>query len=1314
MLLVRLLTVFRTALALALFLAIDVQCIAAVAAEPPGEPGVKISYQLPVTGPLPKTYRVTLAITAHDDSHQIVSTFVAGAVRTVTAENRGKFTETWNGLDDNFMPVPAGRYAVKGIFMPARRWKITGEYHSLVAQLTVAAGDSWFPSPSQDGRPPWTRAAGGGTMTAVAVGKNGQAVFLHNYLENFENPFLVDLTKPVGPDQILRGYPSGGTAGGEAVATDGQIIWAVSPEGRDGDMIYRADGQPFGSDNGHYRAGVYAAAGPVRSLAAWQDPRTQASYLYAAEGGAASDLLVFDGKTGTALAKQPMRGIRAVTTAGNFLFVLHRDPENHWLIERAPLQAGLPSGAWQPWLRLGNVADASDIKVDAKGRTFVSDMAGNQVYAFDQAGKLRRRFGRGSRQRPGHYDNRTFMSPGSIALWTDAKGIQKLIVVERGGAGRISEWSMEGRLLRQWFPGITTANSGYAVDQEDPNEIYMISPSGRGVIRFHVDYDKGQWRLDAVWPDIADAQGCPGGSMFPQLINAHGHKYLTFSVSRGNEDPCGDTIYRLAGDRWLPSAGIVRLPSGPDDKGPSRFAWWSGTDGYRKAISREASDRAVELPIPMSYWGGKWFDDLSLVMLADGGRYAWRIVPARFDAQGNPVFRNDDWKKILTDPFTEALAQGGSDPLRGGNELLPGPDWKDIVAMPDGGLIVAATAGPAWPEGIDSSGSSGSQVKITRYLPSDDGHFRLAWRTGRKAFGLAQPGEMYSVLRASAPINGLLAVEDGNGLVHVFTDDGLYVDTLLVDQYRRDPKKGGVYVLGGELFNGYAFLNKRNGNVYLAIGRDAGTLYRVDGWTGTGSIVSTIESLPPEVTLTAKDTAPAPSFALRVRQGGALQRVVAIAPAPGGGPAIDGSLFGWESATPISFGLDQDRAVDIRAMYDPNTLYFRVHLRLPRPIQPAAADNLDNIFADATAADTVSLYFQGDPSVSGASVDGRRGDVRFVCALVDDHGALKPVVVGMYPSWQDAASAHPVTYSSPVGQVRFAHVAPITEARLGDTVDNDGRGFTISIALPRRAIPGMPEPGSAAIQHTTIDFEATLGGKTKFWWSNIDGAASTITSDVPSEARLYPAAWGNAQFAPLGDALPLRTWSVSGPWGGPGLAKIVPPGPGADSNRWKAEILALYRSAHYPPDAPGAPVGTAYQGPLSMDASGAAHALAWRDVQTNEGDDELHLSDPGALYYAAAWIWSPDARQVKAEFLHPPQNEIDAWLNGVALPNQRDSPPPIDVASPAAQTLDLHPGWNALRLRGFAVGYQLGLGVRLRDSSDRLWQLKTSAAPPPS
>ena len=33
-----------------------------------------------------------------------------GVVRTVTAENGGKFAETWDGLDDNFMPTGPGRY----------------------------------------------------------------------------------------------------------------------------------------------------------------------------------------------------------------------------------------------------------------------------------------------------------------------------------------------------------------------------------------------------------------------------------------------------------------------------------------------------------------------------------------------------------------------------------------------------------------------------------------------------------------------------------------------------------------------------------------------------------------------------------------------------------------------------------------------------------------------------------------------------------------------------------------------------------------------------------------------------------------------------------------------------------------------------------------------------------------------------------------------------------------------------------------------------------------------------------------------------
>jgi len=89
--------------------------------------GVPISYQLPNTGALPHTYRVTLAMTDPKNPDWIVSQFVSGAERTVTKENQGKFTDYWDGLDDNFMPAPPGAYGVKGIVMPAEKWEVDGK-----------------------------------------------------------------------------------------------------------------------------------------------------------------------------------------------------------------------------------------------------------------------------------------------------------------------------------------------------------------------------------------------------------------------------------------------------------------------------------------------------------------------------------------------------------------------------------------------------------------------------------------------------------------------------------------------------------------------------------------------------------------------------------------------------------------------------------------------------------------------------------------------------------------------------------------------------------------------------------------------------------------------------------------------------------------------------------------------------------------------------------------------------------------------------------------------------------------------------------
>jgi len=123
-----------------------------------------VEYRLPAEGPLPKTYLVTLAAVDPTNAGWIVSQLVRGAARTVTVENQGRFTELWDGLDDNYMPAPPGSYGLRGICMPAEKWQVDGEYHC-VTPLFSSGPSAWLPTLEQWNRrepfggdpygPPW-------------------------------------------------------------------------------------------------------------------------------------------------------------------------------------------------------------------------------------------------------------------------------------------------------------------------------------------------------------------------------------------------------------------------------------------------------------------------------------------------------------------------------------------------------------------------------------------------------------------------------------------------------------------------------------------------------------------------------------------------------------------------------------------------------------------------------------------------------------------------------------------------------------------------------------------------------------------------------------------------------------------------------------------------------------------------------------------------------------------------------------------------------------------------------------------------------
>lgn len=1284
---------------------------------PPASPGVAVSYQLPTDGPLPRTYRVTLALTAADDAAWIVSTFLCGAERTVTAANQGKFTDYCNGLDDNDMPLPPGKYGVKGIFLPAEKWSIDGRYHSLIPKLAVGAGDSWFPSQAQDSKFPWIFGHVFGNIDDVSVGLNGAAAFYGSYIENAYNPYLVDLNKPVSYDQVLAKYWSGGTAGGTSIACDGEMTWGYCEIGADRPFLYRADRQPFGNDRTSIIGGVTLLDGPTTSMCAWKDPASGKRFLYVTQPKS-NRIDVFDGVTGARLAQTAVNGPQSVmldrTAPGSRLLALHRDPAGKWQVSGVALQAGVPAGEWTVRCEVAGIDAPVDCESDSRGNLYVLDTDASQVYQLGPAGQLLRKLATGAKQTPGRYDDHVFMSPVRLATWTDAAGKDRVLVVERSGPGRISEWDSEGKLLRSWFL-IQNANFGYFNDSEHPEHIYVAANfplSGSGLIRYKADYATGNWTVDAVWPDICRwGYDFPGGTMYGQIFNRNGNKYLTFPYTAGLQAQ-STMIYKQEGANWRPCAGAVREDTGTKDKNQRPVInefWWTDANGDGKLQPGEYKPNPIQFP-SHSYWGDTFSEEMSLLVM-DADRRGWQELPVTgFDKLGNPLYKPDGWRPICRDTVYEARAAGKADALHGGNEVANElSDWARIAGSRDRGYWVADPSGPANPGGADNAGSRYSQVKLSYYAPDGKGNYQMKWRVGRKAWRVAQPGQVYATQHLSAPIGGILGTWDSNGLYHCYSDEGMYVDTVMADAFAGNLEKHGVYTFAGEAWYGKQFPDPVSDQTLLFIGRPTCSVYTVPGWGPKRNPVRKVTAITPQVTLTAAQTAPASEYALIVRGGPGQAKVARFIPSPGGGPALDGSLRGWEAATPVTFAADSARAAEVRCLYDPRTLYLRWHLRLPEPFTPQEMGNPNRLFTHERHADTMSFYLQGDPNAAPSTTEGRAGDVRLVFAVVKDGGQVRPVCLGMYVKAPPGVPPAPVTYVSPVSKVTYAHVAPLDSARLGYALDADQKGLVLAAAIPVSELPGLPLPNGSL--RTQVDFSVTLGGVTPFWWANTGLLGSmTNTTDEPSEARLYPGAWAQAQFVGM-DTYVVHDWFVCGPWGGEQLKeRPFDPHPQPLGHAFTRRFFA---AAKYPPDGGVVDPKAVYTGPLTLDVEGKPHEVRWQQASTPA--DRVQPFPGMSLGYAATWLYVPQACELEASFLamRDQQGSTQVWVDDQAVQGQMSSAWGVPAPQPVTpQKIALRQGWNKVFFRSYAGWGNVTFGLHLKGPEATLWSLRSSALPP--
>ncbi|WP_395736023.1 hypothetical protein [Prosthecobacter sp.] len=1274
--------------------------------------GVDVSYQLPTTSPLPQTYRVTLAIVDEKKPDWIISQFAAGVVRTVTVENGGKFSETWDGLDDNFMPVPPGTYGLKGIYMPASQWPVDGAYHSITPRYITSA-EAWRALPGEAKAPIVVGDPVNSPIGDVDVGADGMAVFCYQYLENARNFYTADFKKPINYDQATPGYNSGGAAGGKAVATDGVTSWCSENEG----FVFRTDGKKFGKADGRFRKGVHVQEGHVTAMAAWRG--TNQSFVYLAERGRLvrdekrwyhpeestkemmNRILVLDGDTAAQLASVPVNGpLGVVARWGDRLWVLHKDGDG-FAVSAVKLKAGLPEGALERVLQVPAGVTPDDLEVDSHGRIYLADARANKVLQFSSGGKPLLVFGKLEKQRSGSYDAQSFMSPEKLSCWRDAEGHDRLVVIERQGLNRVSEWNAEdGSLMREWLSVQTYANAGYAVDPRHPDQFY-IQGHGGWLMRLHVDYQTGEWRPEAVYPDVCSGRFENRHFGFPRLFYRGDTRYLAWS--RGN------FIYREAGDRWLASAAILTEGEGKERK---RYVWHD-ENGDGQVQDSEYQPHLTTPPMNPRYWGDSWLEDFSLIAIQEGSADVWRLAPESFDKHGNPVYAADGWKKLLTDPVLDARKQGTTTATFGGNEIGDrfSSAWAMVAGSMADGFYVNA-------RGPDLGANFGAQQKLSRYVPDGKGGYELKWRVGRVALhGTAEEGEVYGSIHVMAPIGGLITQVDQSrmGMV-LYTEDGLYVETLFPDERKTGGKTKGPYNLPGEFFTGYAFANADNGKVCLALGKTTPVLFEAEGWTTKGNPVRRLESVQKSVSIAAAQIASAPEFALAVRKqrnGGTTARVAQFAPLPGGGPALDGSMSGWEVCEPVAFAADAKQTVEVRCGFDPKHLYLRWHVRLGRKFDAKPLEPAERLFTHDREADTLSFYIQGDTQAKPAKGgNGRAGDARFVFGLFKDNGQVRPVALAMLPKWGGAGKPSPLTYQTPAGgAAAFEHVGLLSSATLGHAMDADGEGFVIAAAIPRASVPMLPEFDKEL--RTQVNFDATFGGHNRIWWANADGSATRETYDEPTEARLYPGSWSQASFAPM-SRLPVRAWSVIGPFG---FAKL----PQLKHLEDRPEITRTLAATAFPPEQV-IDLGASISGEQTQTRK-AARTLKWKPASIS-GD--IVAFDPAIGWkgyedegsaYLITWVQSPRAVNIHLKALdeHHGHHAVRVWVNGQPLPSihpKGQSAKDLHHSLDATQPVALQAGWNKVLLRYDQIWGSNQIGLAVDAAPEVLWSLKFSATPP--
>ncbi|EIQ01380.1 hypothetical protein OpiT1DRAFT_05956 [Opitutaceae bacterium TAV1] len=824
-------------------------------------------------------------------------------------------------------------------------------------------------------------------------------------------------------------------------------------------------------------------------------------------------VFVIDTTSGKILDRLPCPAPRGLAFDRNGTLLATSFPQNH--------TAGDGSGGcvlrltgkrtWETLVNRNSLDAPVGIAVADDGRIFVSDLGGSQqIKIFSASGVLEKTFGKkGGRAWQGRYDPAAFLNPAGLAL--DADGA--LVVAESSPPKVFSRLKIPtGEVLARWFgPGVYW-NATWPMPDNPKHVFYMLNESiGRG-------------RITAPdQPGVPDAYWDPARAGFPQVGNIeHGFPFpQTLLADNGRiyivSDVGAHAIMLLGdGDRIRPVATWRGLHDGARRQALIE-AWIDGNADGRVQPGETTEIRAMA-------------DGSSLPELAG------LVGSMHMEANGDLLFASQK-NSILKIPAS-GLAEDGL--LRWDTrkvtfavpEVLPGAHemptaWRQGILgvnrdAQGNHYVVFNTRVPGTRETFDYPDAATARlmmngmghtsrfnvVKVAKYNPSGE----LLWMAGRKATAGELPGEMYHFWNLAGLVNDRYVAGGSEwGRIYFYTHDGFFVDALMNNPGDISPP--GPQSFGGETSGARVQFFENTSEVWAY---STGRAFRVNGFTK--GIVSGERRLSGTVTLDKIYDPPAPDVDAAAGVEAALAAgnlagkpgPLRIATLPDATREPDENDWTRTGIPPAVLHRNGAKLAEAWLGVSTQKLFVRIRVFDDSPLVNGATD--------------LPLAFKGGDTagiVIGPARDSGKpgaGDLRLMAAMIGGQPRLIAMKAVLPPSPLSSSAKNggrPFDYYTPssgtvhfdyVGEVQGGHVA------LEKTADGYVASFSVPLAFPDFEMkPDARLRGDVEIRISGAGARGlqTVGRHYLFTPSRPE---TSMTDDIPSEARLYPAFWGSLEM----------------------------------------------------------------------------------------------------------------------------------------------------------------------------------------------------------